>query len=111
MSKHQLVPVGELANSEIRPIEINGRSLLLVRGETGPALVDRICPHAGSDLVNGSVVGNRIRCPTHSYLFNLETGSCPLGRREGWGPLKVYKLIESDGYLCVQTNELENTIE
>ena len=106
MSQHRLIPVGELAKSEIRLIDIDGRSLLLVNGESGPALVDRICPHAGGDLAKGSVVGNRIRCPTHSYLFNLETGSCPLGRREGWGPLRVYDLIESDGYLCVETTEL-----
>ena len=106
MSQHRLIPVGELAKSEIRLIDINGRSLLLVNGESGPTLVDRICPHAGADLAKGSVVGNRIRCPTHSYLFNLETGSCPLARREGWGPLRVYDLIESDGYLCVETTEL-----
>ncbi len=47
MSQHRLIPVGELAKSEIRLIDIDGRSLLLVNGESGPALVDRICPHAG----------------------------------------------------------------
>ena len=102
MSKSKLVPVGELADGEIRPIEIDGRHLLLVNGEKGPALIDRVCPHAGGDLAKGKVVANRIRCPTHSYLFDLETGSCPLGRREGWGPVAVYELQSSDGFLCVE---------
>ena len=102
MSKNKLVPVGELTEGEIRPIEIDGRHLLLVNGAKGPALIDRICPHAGGDLAKGKVAGNRIRCPTHSYLFDLETGSCPLGRREGWGPAAVYELHENDGYLYVE---------
>lgn len=102
MPQHQLLPVDELADGEIRPVEIDGRSLLLVNGESGPALIDRICPHAGGDLAKGKVVGNRIRCPTHSYLFKLDTGDCPLGRREGWGPLPVHELQISEGYLCVE---------
>lgn len=105
MAVNQLVRIDELSQGEIRSIEIDGRNLLLVNGEKGPALVDRICPHAEGDLAKGKVVGNRIRCPTHSYLFDLKTGSCPLGRREGWGPLAVYDLHEKDGYLCV---ELDN---
>ena len=32
MSQHRLIPAGELAKSEIRLIDIDGRSLLLVNG-------------------------------------------------------------------------------
>lgn len=101
MARHELLAVGELASGEIRTFEIADRQVLLVMGEDGPALIDRVCPHAGGDLAMGDVVGRRIRCPVHRYLFNLETGVCPLGRREGWGPLAVHELFESDGYLCV----------
>lgn len=102
MAKTKIVPVDELSEGEIREIEIDGRHLLLVNGKNGPALIDRICPHAGGDLAKGKLAGNRIRCPTHSYLFDLETGSCAIGRREGWGPLGVYELFESERYLCVE---------
>jgi nitrite reductase/ring-hydroxylating ferredoxin subunit len=102
MGKHRLLPVGELTDGEIRPFEIDGHFILLVNGERGPALIDDTCPHAGGNLAKGKIVGNRIQCPTHRYLFDLETGSCPLGRREGWGPLAVHELLQSDGYLCVE---------
>lgn len=102
MARHQLFPLDELTLGEIRPFELDGRHLLLVNSENGPALIDRMCPHAGGDLAQGKVVGSRIRCPTHSYLFDLKTGSCPLGRREGWGPLAVHELEISDGYVCVE---------
>ena len=102
MAIHELLPVGELALGEIHPFELDGHHVLLVVSENGPAVINPICPHAGVDLAKGKVVGNRLRCPTHSYLFNLETGVCPLGRREGWGPLAVYELFESEGQLCIQ---------
>ena len=105
MSKTQIAPVGELTKGEIREVEIDGRHLLLVNGEKGPALIDRVCPHLGGDLAKGKVAANRIRCPIHSYLFDLKTGSCPLGEREGFGPLAVYELLESEGYLCVEFSD------
>ncbi len=102
MASTQLVPVGELSKGEIRKVEIDGRHLLLVNGEKGPALIDRVCPHLGGDLAKGKVVAHRIRCSTHSYVFDLKTGSCPLAEREGFEPLAVYELHESEGYLCVE---------
>ena len=101
MEMHRLAPVGSLTEGEIRPFTIGDKYLVLVQGEEGPALVDGLCPHAGTDLVSGTVVGNRLRCATHRFFFDLKTGGCAVGRREGWGPLRVYELQELDGYICV----------
>ena len=100
MAMHRLVAADSLQKGEMKPLTVEGHYLLLVHGETGPALVSGICPHAGGDLGQGEVVGNRIRCPVHKYLFDLTTGSCAAGRREGWGPLAVYDLQVIDGFLC-----------
>lgn len=100
MAIHRLAAIGTLQKGDIVPFHLDDRYLLLVGGEEGPALVDGICPHAGSDLSKGEVVGNRIRCPTHRFFFDLATGGCAVGRREGWGPLPVYGVKEIDGYLC-----------
>jgi len=102
MTKHRLAPTGEMLEGEIRPFNLDGRYILLVQGEMGPAAIDGICPHAGGDLGKGSILGQRIKCPKHNYLFDLETGSCPLGRREGWGPVAVHTLEDIDGHIYVE---------
>ena len=78
----------------IKLFDVEGRKVLLVQGEAGPYLVDNACPHAGSPLAGGRVVGNRLRCPNHGYIFDLETGNCARGSREGFGPLHKYQLGE-----------------
>lgn len=101
MTIHRLEKADALAPGFKRSFEVAGRLLLLACGEQGPALVDRVCPHAGGNLGDGEIIGHRIRCPIHRFIFNLDTGDCARGRREGWGPLTVYPLITVDGYLCV----------
>ena len=101
LTLHRLELAEQLGPGEIRPFQIEGRSLILVRCEKGHALTDSICPHAGTSLAGGGVVGNLLRCPNHGYMFDLQTGNCAMGRREGWGPLKVYPLQTIDGYLFV----------
>lgn len=101
MALHPLEPVENLATGYRKTFEIGNRLLLLVVGEKGPAVTDAICPHAGGRLETGDVVGHRLRCPTHRYIFDLETGACAVGRREGWGPLKVYPVQSIDGVLWV----------
>jgi nitrite reductase/ring-hydroxylating ferredoxin subunit len=101
MTLHRLEQTEALVPGYRRTFEIAGRLLLLVQSEAGPALVNGICPHAGGKLAEGEIVGNRIRCPHHRFVFDLGTGDCARGRREGWGPLKVYPLQRVDGYLCV----------
>ncbi len=101
MTLHRLEQAAGLKQGEIRALQIEGRPLVLVCGEGGPALVDAICPHAGANLAGGEVIGNRLRCPNHRFMFDLDTGDCARGRREGWGPLRVYPLQTVDGVLCV----------
>ena len=50
----------------------------------------------------GRVVGNRLRCPRHGYLFDLTTGECPRGPREGFGGLRKLPLTEVDGHYAVE---------
>jgi 3-phenylpropionate/trans-cinnamate dioxygenase ferredoxin subunit len=99
---HRLERADALKPGDIRPLEVAGRPLVLVCGERGPALVDAVCPHAGANLAEGEVIGHRLRCPNHRFMFDLDNGDCARGRREGWGPLKVYPLQTVDGELFVE---------
>jgi nitrite reductase/ring-hydroxylating ferredoxin subunit len=57
-----------------------------VKGVTWPVLVTRVdgtlyavpgvCPHEDVALFDGDLEGCTIRCPGHSYEFDLQTGRC-----------------------------------
>jgi nitrite reductase/ring-hydroxylating ferredoxin subunit len=102
MPIHRLEQLENLRPGYVKLFEVEGRPIVLACGERGPAVVDAICPHAGANLGGGEIVGHRIRCPNHRFLFDLDTGDCARGRREGWGPLKTYAIQVVDGDVCVE---------
>jgi NADPH-dependent 2,4-dienoyl-CoA reductase/sulfur reductase-like enzyme/nitrite reductase/ring-hydroxylating ferredoxin subunit len=60
---------------QMRAVEIEGQSVLLVRdGETVHAL-GATCPHAGGPLAEGVRCGDRLVCPWHKATFSLNTGT------------------------------------
>jgi nitrite reductase/ring-hydroxylating ferredoxin subunit len=66
----------QLKNGAIKVVQIFDQTLLVFRGESGAvAVISRHCPHMGTDLANGKVVKNSIRCPLHHWQFNQE-GEC-----------------------------------
>jgi nitrite reductase/ring-hydroxylating ferredoxin subunit len=70
--------LGDVVDEQIRAFQ--------VRGVTWPVIVTRVggelyacpgvCPHEDVALYNGDLEGTQIRCPGHSYLFDLKTGAC-----------------------------------
>lgn len=71
-----------LRNSGIVPIEFFGRELVLFRTEQGVlGLVDRYCPHMGTDLSNGTVVRSCLVCPMHHWRFNTQ-GECESAQKK-----------------------------
>ena len=78
---HPVVPVKKLG---AKPVEVKlaGRSLCLFRTSKGePAAVDNVCPHRRLKLSYGAVVGDRIQCKYHGWMFdacgNGESPSTP----------------------------------
>lgn len=66
----QAIAQAELSSGE-RPAdtfdcEIDGESWV----------IQRFCPHAGSDLAEAEVVDGKLVCPGHHWHFDLETGAC-----------------------------------
>lgn len=61
----------DLANGEVKLIELCGGEFALWRGDDGNArMVDAICPHLGAHLGHSSqVVGNDLRCAFHFWAF------------------------------------------
>ncbi len=61
---------------QAKGVEIGGHHLVLYRGEDHKVrALDAYCPHMGTHLGVGKVVGNQIRCFFHHWKFN-ERGDC-----------------------------------
>ena len=55
--------------------ELAGRPYVLYRGEGGAlAALDAHCPHMGTHLRHGTVVGERLRCPLHHWTVDAAGG-------------------------------------
>ena len=79
--------------------------LLLYRGESGEAgVVSRHCPHMGTDLKAGKVVGEVLQCPFHHRTYGAD-GQClnipGPSKKKGGASLKSYPLKECFGLLFI----------
>jgi nitrite reductase/ring-hydroxylating ferredoxin subunit len=72
-----LAESASLAPGDVVPLHYFGRELVLFRTEAGePVLLDAYCPHLGAHLgYGGTVEGEGIRCPFHSWRFDT-SGEC-----------------------------------
>jgi glycine betaine catabolism A len=82
-----------------RVLDVLGESILLVRNESGALRgFYNVCRHRGAQLcgtvvpgraVRGGVVGKRIRCPYHSWTYNLDGALVGAPYIEGVDPAKL----------------------
>jgi len=73
---YYVMPAKELKKSELKSVQLCGQELVLFRGENGiVSALDAYCPHMGTHLGKGKVVGNNVRCFFHHWQFNGE-GNC-----------------------------------
>lgn len=66
----------QIAKKKIQSFDICGQRIAVFRGEDGQVRsLEAYCPHMGTDLGIGDVVGNQARCFFHHWAFD-ETGQC-----------------------------------
>jgi UDP-MurNAc hydroxylase len=73
----------EILNGVLEKLESNVDMI-----EKGPFLIQRLCPHAGHDLMYAALEGNVLTCPRHRWKWDLNTGQCLRG---GNTPIKVQR--------------------
>lgn len=101
----RVVGLDELTDGESTPIDVDGRTLAVVRlGEQVYVLGDR-CSHADVSLSEGEVDADActIECPKHGSEFDLRTGeplSLPAVR-----PVPRYQVTVVDGDVLVELTE------
>ena len=99
--------VDELAgNRPVKPLRLLGESLVLFRDDNGRyGLLERACPHRGTDLAFGRLETGGLRCAFHGWLFDVE-GQCLETPAEPEGSRmcanirqKAYPVVEKSGVL------------
>ena len=99
--------VDELANGRpVKPVKLLGESLVIFRDSKGGyGLIDRMCPHRGTDLAYGRLEDGGLRCSFHGWLFD-RTGKCLETPAEPEGSnlcanirQKAYPVVEKNGIL------------
>jgi len=85
------------------PVKLLGEDLVLFRDSTGElGLIDRKCPHRGTDLCYGRLEDNGIRCPFHGWHFD-RNGRCVEQPGEPEGS-KMHQQISTKSYPVVEKN-------
>lgn len=75
MPPHDAIALTDLADGQIHPVTLEGKSVLLYREGEAVFAIGGTCPHAGAPLSEGVQDGARIICPWHKATFCLRTGA------------------------------------
>ena len=57
-----------------REVAAGGRAICLANVNGELAALDNVCPHRQGPLGEGTVEGDSVVCPWHSWAFNTKTG-------------------------------------
>jgi nitrite reductase/ring-hydroxylating ferredoxin subunit len=90
-------PLDEIAVGEIR--RVKGLPAVLCRTGSRLYAVGLTCPHAGAQLSQGRLAGDRLECPRHGARFPLDQDAVPNGGT--YLLLPAYDVKVSDGIVYV----------
>jgi len=93
-------------NRPVKPVRLLGESLVAFRdGQGRYGLIERSCPHRGTDLAFGRLERSGLRCSFHGWLFDV-TGQCLETPAEPEGSRmcanirqRAYPVVERNGIL------------
>jgi hypothetical protein len=87
----------------VRALRLLGEDLVLFRDEHGRyGLIDRRCPHRGTDLGFGRLEDGGLRCPLHGWLMDRD-GNCLEQPAEPPGST-FHKKVRTTAYPCAERN-------
>lgn len=74
-----VMPESDLPEGEMKPAEVEGRTVLLCRERRRLSALEAHCGHAGGPLQEGTLEGGVVTCPWHGSQFDVATGFCVRG--------------------------------
>ncbi|MDY8108378.1 FAD-dependent oxidoreductase [Fulvimarina sp. 2208YS6-2-32] len=98
--QHDVLGFDELGETELKEVEVGEIKLLLARDGDRVFATGAKCTHKGAPLKNGTRVGNRVVCPWHHAVFDLETGDH--AEPPGQGCLARFAVSVENGRILVE---------
>ena len=70
--------LSDVVDDKMRAFQVNGVTwpVIVTRVDGELLACPGVCPHEDVALWNGDLTGTVIRCPGHSYEFDMRTGAC-----------------------------------
>jgi nitrite reductase/ring-hydroxylating ferredoxin subunit/uncharacterized membrane protein len=102
-TREKIIPVAnadELKASQMKLIHLNGKRIVIARGDHHYFAFDDRCTHRGGSLAAGSLICNTVQCPWHGSQFNIQSGNVIAGPAKDGIP--VYKLSVKDGIVYLE---------
>ncbi|MBB3951540.1 FAD-dependent oxidoreductase [Aureimonas jatrophae] len=101
--RHDLCALSDLPPNGLNEVAVGDLKILVARDGDRVFATGATCTHKGAPLKNGQRVGNRVICPWHHAIFDLETGD----HREppGQGCLARFTVSVESGRVRVEVPE------
>lgn len=72
--RHDVLALADLPSDGLTEVSVGDLKILLARDGDRVLATGATCTHKGAPLKNGKRVGNRVICPWHHAIFDLESG-------------------------------------
>lgn len=69
--------VGDIKEGEIKRVELDGNTIVIVNLDGEYYAISDTCSHEEASLSEGELDGNVITCPKHGSRFDVKTGRVP----------------------------------
>jgi nitrite reductase/ring-hydroxylating ferredoxin subunit/uncharacterized membrane protein len=99
----KLIPVAgadELKTNQMKLIHLNGKRIVIAKGDDNYFAFDDRCPHRGGSLAAGTLICNTVQCPWHGSQFDIRSGNMLSGPAHDG--IAVYTLSVTDGIVFLE---------
>lgn len=88
----------DVKEGKMKPVEVGDTRILLIRIQGEIFAIENRCPHMNCPLQGGIIQDYSIKCPCHSWSFDIRTGSYVASDKI---KVNVYETQLKDGNISV----------
>lgn len=98
--------VEDIAEGTGRTVAVDGQPIAVFHLGDGFYAIDDACTHEDAPLGEGKVVGKRVVCPYHDWVYDIQTGACLTDPSR---PVGCFSTKVSDGFVWVGARTSDGT--